>query len=103
MLKLTAEEKELLVQLGLRIRKARIARQVTQEELGVRAGVSRQTIVSMEQGDPAVGIGKWIKVSSLLGLEDTWHSVLELPVDPFEEYDRQLTARDRLRKTRVRK
>jgi transcriptional regulator with XRE-family HTH domain len=102
MLKMTAEEYELLAELGLRLRKARVARQMTQEELGARAGLSRQTIVHMERGEPSVGLGKWIKISSLLGLAPTWHPALVLPADPFDEYDRRQRDRERLRRTRVR-
>ncbi len=97
------EEKEFFRQLGLRLRQARIERRETQEDLGVRAGISRQLLARMEQGEPSVALGKWIRVSSILGLLDTWNQALTVPVDPFVEYDAKQRQLNKLRKTRVRK
>ncbi len=100
---LNQDEKEFFRELGLRLRKARIERRETQEGLGVRAGISRQLLARMEQGEPSVALGKWIRVSSILGLLDTWSQALTVPVDPFVEYDKKQRQLDKLRKTRVRK
>lgn len=90
-------------ELGLRLRAARIDRQESQADLGARAGVSRQIIIKMEQGDPAVALGKWVMVSSALGLLETWSQVMRLPADPFAEYDQKQRHERRLKATRVRK
>lgn len=95
-------ESQLYETLGLRLRKARIQKNETQHLFGIRVGVSRQVIGRMERGDPAVSLEKWIAVSAVLGLLDSWKDVLLSPIDPFEEYDRQLDQDDRLRKKRVR-
>jgi DNA-binding XRE family transcriptional regulator len=99
----TAEENNLYEDLGLRLRKARIRRKITQADLGARTGISRQLIVKMEKGDPTVSLTKWVKVSTALDLLDSWENVLMLPVDPFVEFDRQRQELDQLKKTRVRK
>ena len=99
----TAEENNLYEDLGLRLRKARIRRKITQADLGARTGISRQLIVKMEKGDPKVSLAKWVKVSTALDLLDSWENVLMLPVDPFAEFDRQRQELDQLKKTRVRK
>jgi DNA-binding XRE family transcriptional regulator len=99
----TAEENNLYEDLGLRLRKARIRRKITQADLGARTGISRQLIVKMEKGDPTVSLTKWVKVSTALDLLDSWENVLMLPVDPFAEFDRQRQELDQLKKTRVRK
>lgn len=96
-------EQRLYEELGLRLKKARIARRETQADLGARAGVSRQLIARMEQGDPSVALARWVGVSAILGLLETWENVLAVPPDPFEEFDRRQQELISLKKTRVRK
>lgn len=96
------KERELCRQLGIRLRKARILKDETQENLAARTGVSRQLIGRMERGDASVSLEKWVKVSVVLGLLETWREVLVVPVDPFEEFDRQLHEEEVFRKKRVR-
>jgi transcriptional regulator with XRE-family HTH domain len=98
----TPEENKLYEDLGLRLRKARIRRKITQADLGARTGISRQLIIKMEKGDPTVSLARWVKVSTALDLLDSWENVLMLPVDPFAEFDRQRQELDQLKKTRVR-
>jgi transcriptional regulator with XRE-family HTH domain len=98
----TPEENNLYKDLGLRLRKARIRRKITQADLGARTGISRQLIIKMEKGDPTVSLARWVKVSTALDLLDSWENVLMLPVDPFAEFDRQRQELDQLKKTRVR-
>lgn len=87
--------------LGVRLRKARMLKNETQETLGVRAGVSRQLIGRMEKGDASVALETWLKVSSVLGLLGTWQNVLEIAQDPFEEFDRKVHEEE-FKKKRVR-
>ena len=98
----TPEENNLYEDLGLRLRKARIRRKITQADLGARTGISRQLIIKMEKGDPTVSLARWVKVSTALDLLESWENVLMLPVDPFAEFDQQRQELDRLKKTRVR-
>lgn len=100
---LNQDEKEFSRALGRRLRQARIERRQTQADLGARAGISRQLVAQMEQGAVSVSLAKWIQVSSALGLLDTWHQALEIPVDPFIEYDTRQQQLSKLHKTRVRK
>ncbi len=100
--KLFLGENELYAKIGARLRSARIKKNETQADLGIRAGVSRQLIGRMEQGDPSVALEKWVRVSGVLGLLDTWQQVLVSPFDPFEEYDRTQHQERALAKKRVR-
>ncbi len=100
---LNQDEKKFSRVLGLRLRQARVERRQTQAELGARAGISRQLVAQMEQGAVSVSLKKWLQVSSALGLLDTWQQALEIPVDPFVEYDTRQQQLSKLRKTRVRK
>ena len=55
--------------LGERLRAARLRRRVTQAEMAARVGVSRETIVRVEQGDPKVGVAVLVRMLGVLGLE----------------------------------
>ncbi len=101
-MQLLPEERLMMETLGLRLKEARIRSRQTQDELGARIGVSRQTLARMEKGDPTVSIGNWITASSILGLLDTWQGILKEPENPFEEYDRKRQHLERLKKARVR-
>ncbi len=57
-----------LVQLGENIRLARRRRKYTQTILSERTGLSRLTIRKIEQGDPGVSIGHYVRVLGVLGL-----------------------------------
>ena len=50
------------------IRMARIGRRVTAQELAQRAGISRDLLRRIENGDPACGIGVVFEVAALLDL-----------------------------------
>lgn len=88
--------------LGLRLRQARIKAQLTQAMLAARSGVSIRVISRMEQGDTTVTLGRWLKVSGVLGLLNSWDTVLMVPEDPFEQYDREQSEKTDLGRRRVR-
>lgn len=89
-------------ELGLRLRKARVANKKTQRELGVMAGISTKVIGRMERGDTSVALAKWLNVAEILGLFATWRDVFKVTEDPFVQYDRQQKAATDLMKKRVR-
>lgn len=53
------------------IRRLRFERNMTQEELALRVGVSRQTIMSIERGRTNPSILLALKISSALGVSVT--------------------------------
>ena len=83
-----------LAGLGERLRAARQRRRVSQAELAVRIGVSRPTVIRLEQGDPNVAIGVLARVLAVLGLE----ADLDLPA-ASDEPGRLLQDRDLPRRT----
>lgn len=56
------------VQLKNAIRRLRFERNMTQEELALRTGVSRQTIMSIERGRTNPSILLALKIASALGV-----------------------------------
>ena len=54
---LLPETEEILEQMGLQIKYARLRRKLTAELVAERAGISRATLVSIEKGAPSVAIG----------------------------------------------
>ncbi len=99
----TIEEEELLQDLGLRLRKARILRGDKQKQLAARTGISMTIIGRIEKGDPSVSFGRYLKVATALGLFHTLENVFHEEVDPFDEYDREMETVEAIKRKRVRK
>src|SRR5258706_14691614 len=61
-------ERQLLLQLGDRLKRLRKARGLGTVEMAKRAGISRTTLSSVEAGDPGPSIGTYLRVMSVLGV-----------------------------------
>lgn len=61
-------ERQLLVQLGGRLRAARIHQGWTASHMAERVGISRTTLASVEAGAASPAIGTYLKVLGVLGL-----------------------------------
>jgi len=59
-----------LVELGERLRKARLRRGLSAAEVAQRAGITRVTLHRAEGGAPAITIGNLVKVLAVLGLDE---------------------------------
>lgn len=64
----TVLERQLLLQLGDRLKRLRKAQGIGTVEMAARAGISRNTLRAVESGDPAPSIGTYLRVMSALGL-----------------------------------
>lgn len=62
-------QSRLLRDLGARLRTARLRRRLAVTQVAARADVSRPTINKVEQGDPTVTLGTYLRVLAALGLE----------------------------------
>lgn len=64
----SAADRELLVLLGEKLRRAREAQKVSAVAAAEAAGISRPTLHRIERGEPSVAMGAWVTLASALGL-----------------------------------
>ena len=61
-------ERQLLLQLGDRLKRLRKAQGMSAVEMAERIGITRNTLRSVESGDPSPSIGTYLRVMSVLGV-----------------------------------
>ncbi|MBS0465814.1 MAG: helix-turn-helix transcriptional regulator [Proteobacteria bacterium] len=61
-------ERQLLLQLGDRLKRLRKGQRLGTVELASRAGITRNTLRAIESGDPAPSMGTYLRVMSILGV-----------------------------------
>ena len=67
---LLPDTKNILEQMGMQIKYARLRRQITAELVAERAGISRATLVAIEKGSPSVAMGCYAAVLHALNYMD---------------------------------
>lgn len=87
---------KILVEVGENIKLARLRRKLSSEQVAERANISRPTLASIEKGAASVGIGSYLQVMFILGLEKDF---LELAKD--DELGRKLQDAQLLPKERA--
>jgi transcriptional regulator with XRE-family HTH domain len=60
----------ILETVGEQIKLARLRRKFSSEIVAERAGISRPTLLAIEKGQPTVGIGHYLNVLKVMGLEN---------------------------------
>lgn len=68
-----------MARLGEALKRARIRRRLTQEQLAERAGITSRTLRRLEDGDPGFALGSFLEVLAVL--EADWP---DLFIDPVE-------------------
>jgi DNA-binding XRE family transcriptional regulator len=61
-------ERQLLLQLGDRLKRLRKEERLGTVEMAKRVGISRTTLSAVEAGDPGPAIGTYLRVMSVLGI-----------------------------------
>lgn len=61
-------ERQLLLQLGDRLKRLRKAQGLGTVEMAVRVGITRNTLRAVEAGDPGPSMGTYLRVMSVLGI-----------------------------------
>ena len=85
-------ERQLLLQLGDRIKRLRKAQGLTTIDMAQRVGISRTTLSSVEAGDPTPSIGTYLRVMSALGVAG---DLAMLVSDTFQPLRRNRLVRTR--------
>lgn len=61
-------DRQLLLQLGDRLRRLRQSQGLGTVEMAARVGVTRNTLRNVETGDPTTAIGTYLRVMAVLGV-----------------------------------
>jgi len=67
---LLPKQKRILETLGENIRYARLRRKLSTAQVAERANISRKTLYEIEKGSASVGMGAYLQVLLVLGLEN---------------------------------
>jgi transcriptional regulator with XRE-family HTH domain len=84
--------------LGENLRLARLRRDLSSVQVAERAGISRSTLVKIEQGDEGVAIGNYLRVLFTLGLDQDLLAVARDDQLGRRLQDLGLTVRERATK-----
>ena len=66
---LLPKTRDIIETVGEQIKLARLRRKFSGRMVAERAGIGRNTLISIEQGKPSVSIGHYLNVLKVLGLE----------------------------------
>jgi transcriptional regulator with XRE-family HTH domain len=89
--------REILSELGKRLRAARIERNDTMDAFAQRLGVSVGTVRAMERGAPTVQVGAWLNALWILNQLETVTRVLEPQESPLD----RIRAQEKRRRQRA--
>ncbi|HHG84012.1 MAG TPA: XRE family transcriptional regulator [Bacteroidetes bacterium] len=87
--------KRIMVELGENIKLARLRRKLSAAQVAERAGISRSTLVYIEKGYEGVGIGNYLNVLSVLGLEKDFLLIAKDDILGRKLQDAKLNTKER--------
>lgn len=87
--------KKIMAELGENIKLARLRRKLSAEQVAERAGISRSTLNFIEKGYEGVGIGYYLNVLRVLGLEKDFLTIAKDDELGRKLQDASLSTRDR--------
>jgi transcriptional regulator with XRE-family HTH domain len=97
-----ATDRAILSELGGRLARARLERNLTQSQLAAQAGVSKNTLQRLESGSVATQLSGFLRVCRVLGLIERFDLLVPEPVpSPIEQL--KLRGRQRRRASAKRK
>ncbi|MEQ8416035.1 MAG: helix-turn-helix transcriptional regulator [Imperialibacter sp.] len=92
---LLPKTRRILETVGEQIKLARLRRKLSGEMVAERAGIGRNTLISIEQGRPSVSIGHYLNVLKVLGLEADFLILAKDDLLGRKLQDAQLTTKER--------
>lgn len=87
--------KKIMAVLGENIKLARLRRKLSAQQVAERAGISRSTLNFIEKGYEGVGIGYYLNVLNVLGLEKDFMKVASDDELGRKIQDANLSTKDR--------
>lgn len=90
----------ILEAVGEQIKLARLRRKYSSEIVAERAGISRPTLLAIEKGQPTVGIGHYLNVLKVMGLENDFLLLAKDDELGRKLQDAQLKTKERAPKRR---
>lgn len=87
--------KKIMAELGENIKLARLRRKLSAEQVAERAGISRSTLNFIEKGYEGVGIGYYLNVLRVLGLEKDFLTIAKDDELGRKLQDANLSTRNR--------
>ena len=92
---LLPKAKRILTELGENIKLARLRRKLSAAQVAERANMSRTTLLGIEKGSESVGIGSYLLVLQVLGLEKDLLNVAKDDVLGRKIQDAKLIVKER--------
>lgn len=86
---------QILESVGEQIKLARLRRKLSGDMVSERAGIGRNTLISIEKGKPSVSIGNYLSVLKILGLEDDFLGLAKDDKLGRKLQDAQLSTKER--------
>lgn len=91
-----ATDDAVMVELGGRLARVRLERNLTQVQLAHEAGISKPTLQRLESGAVATQLSGFLRVCRVLGLVEGFETLIPEPaVTPMEQLKRQSRKRQR--------
>ena len=87
--------RQILAAMGENIKLARLRRKLSAEQVAMRAGISRPTLVSIEKGVDSVSMGSYFMVLRILQLEEDFLLLAKDDVLGRRLQDLQLVTKQR--------
>lgn len=92
---LLPKTRQILETVGEQIKLARLRRKFSGKIVAERAGIGRNTLISIEQGKPSVSIGHYLNVLKALGLEQDFLALAKDDILGRKLQDAQLVTKKR--------
>lgn len=86
---------QILETVGEQIKLARLRRKLSGQMVAERAGIGRNTLIAIEQGKPTVGIGHYLNVLKVLGVEQDFLTLAKDDELGRKLQDAQLITKER--------
>ena len=97
-LNLKPSTEEMLEKMGVRIRRARLRRNISIAELAQKATIGKSTLSLIEKGTPTVSIGAYAAVLAVLELDEDFGLIAVDETGKKQFWDKNLQKRERASK-----